>query len=189
MISDSDLACEIELASGATREALEELRSIRASRRNRDKPLIDRFMDKVQKDSETGCWLWRGSNGKQGVVWIGGSRRRRALASRVAYEIFNGPIQGDLKVLHRCDEPSCVNPEHLFLGSVQDNSRDMQRKGRGVKSLRGLPYGVNLSGSTYQARVVFAGKLHYLGRYRTVEEAHSVATAKRDEFLALVNSE
>lgn len=75
------------------------------------------------------CVEWQGARHRQGygVVKVGG---RVTLAHRVAFEQANGPILGGLHVLHRCDNPPCVNPEHLFLGTHQDNMDDRQRKGR-----------------------------------------------------------
>jgi hypothetical protein len=75
-------------------------------------------------DPETGCHLWTGT------LIPGGYGRVHVAAHRLAYQLANGPIPGGMLVLHRCDNPPCCNPEHLFLGSPQDNMTDKVRKGR-----------------------------------------------------------
>ena len=81
---------------------------------------------------ESGCLLWLGGADSRGCgkLCIG---TERGLAHRIAYTVFIGPIPKGLCVLHSCDVPSCINPEHLFLGTDYDNSADMVRKGRGAK--------------------------------------------------------
>ena len=78
------------------------------------------------------CLVWQGARawGGYGLLMWNGERRRRA--HRVAYELTHGPIPIGLHVLHRCDNPPCIRPEHLFLGTQTDNMYDRIAKGRGM---------------------------------------------------------
>lgn len=101
------------------------------------KSLEDRFMDKVSPEPMSGCWLWTASLRGSGYgAFRFGSKVVRA--HRVAYELLIGPIpEGDgyhgTCVLHTCDTRSCVNPDHLWLGTHTDNMHDRDSKGRGAK--------------------------------------------------------
>lgn len=87
---------------------------------------IARFWSRVEKTD--GCWLWRGvPSQKYGSLGINGKNYH---AHRVSYEIHHGPIPDGLFVCHRCDVGRCVNPEHLFLGTHQDNMTDLKTKKR-----------------------------------------------------------
>lgn len=83
------------------------------------------------KSNKPGCWFWTGAlNGDgYGIVSIDG---RLLLTHRVAYELFVGPIPDGHEVCHRCDNPQCCKPAHLFVGTRTDNAADMWAKGRGV---------------------------------------------------------
>lgn len=97
---------------------------------NRMRPIKERLLEKiVQQD---GCWIWSGSKTPEGYGKLSAGRRGNypLFAHRVAYEVLVGPIANGMKVLHTCDNPECCNPEHLFLGTMKDNTHDMMRKGR-----------------------------------------------------------
>lgn len=92
---------------------------------------IKRFWDKVNKKSNDECWEWQASKNRIGYGTISIKHKAR-LAHRVSWAVCNGQICEGLCVCHTCDNPGCVNPAHLFLGTMKDNVRDRDRKGRGV---------------------------------------------------------
>lgn len=93
----------------------------------------DTFNDHWKENPETGCWDWTGRlNGegkyhRYGKLWFDG---RQVLAHRHSYERSVGPIPPGMVVMHRCDNPLCVKPDHLRVGTVADNNRDRARKER-----------------------------------------------------------
>jgi hypothetical protein len=100
-----------------------------AERRGPQLPLEDRFWAGVDTSGE--CWVWTRATNEGGYGKIGDGHRVRGTHA-VSWELAYGPIPRGvgLCVLHRCDNPPCVRPDHLFLGTVQDNNQNMIRKGR-----------------------------------------------------------
>jgi len=96
---------------------------------------IERYWDKVDVRGADECWEWQASRHASGYGMF--SRERTTTrAHRLAWELANGPIPDGLCVLHRCDNRSCCNPSHLFLGTIADNSRDMVEKGRAARGIK-----------------------------------------------------
>lgn len=145
------------------------------------KTLEQRFEENTDR-SESGCHVWTGAKTDKGygLIEVAGKTRR---AHRVAYETFKGAIPAGLLILHRCDNPSCVNPEHLRAGTQAENMQEMVAKGRqrvvitdarkGAKAA----YETNTSGhvGVYAIRdgARWGAKLgnRYLGSFSTIEEA------------------
>lgn len=95
---------------------------------SRARPVADRFWPKVQKGD--GCWEWQGSRLPHGYGHLTIPGRGVPYAHRISWELTHGEIPDGLWVLHHCDNPPCVRPDHLFLGTAQDNVDDSIRKGR-----------------------------------------------------------
>lgn len=111
--------------------------------------LLGRFWSRVQMGD--GCWEWQGSRTQfgYGKLKVQGVERT---THRFSWELANGPIPEGAYVLHRCDNPPCVRPDHLFLGTARDNIVDAYSKGRAVP-----PGGRRYRGSDHWTNVQPAG--------------------------------
>jgi len=109
-------------------------------------PLDERFWKLVNKTD--GCWLWTGATNHfgYGMINSGGHSGNALRAHRVSWIIHNGVIPNGRFICHHCDNPSCVRPDHLFIGTCADNNRDMVAKNRcdRVKRPRGEKHGNHL---------------------------------------------
>jgi hypothetical protein len=135
--------------------------------------LAVRLANKSEPIPWTGCWIFSGAETDTGYGQIRNGDKMIA-AHRAAYIVAHGEVPDDMHVLHQCDVRSCVNPDHLFLGSHQDNMNDMKAKGRRVGSLVGERMGM---AKLSDAAVVAIRKEYAGGGVRQVDlaEKHSVS--------------
>jgi len=93
-------------------------------------PILDRFWARVSNGD--GCWTWTGHRNEDGYgsITSGGRGGKHEGAHRFSWRLHNGEIPDGMSVLHHCDNPPCVNPKHLFLGTQRDNMQDCARKSR-----------------------------------------------------------
>ena len=136
-----------------------------------------RFWNKTNKNGplvlESPCWIWVASKNSDGY---GNFRYEGKIgkAHRWSYEFHKGPILGRLLVCHKCDNPSCVNPDHLFLGTDLDNARDCINKGR-EKHVRGEA--VNTSKLTESQVLEIRSMEHYHGSNKRLSEYLGVSVS------------
>lgn len=93
----------------------------------------------VERIPESGCWLWTKSLRGKGYGQFTYPNRKQDGAHRVAYRAYKGPIPDGMMVCHRCDVPSCCNPDHLFLGDASVNALDAVKKGKWNPGRQGRP--------------------------------------------------
>jgi hypothetical protein len=149
-----------------------------------------RFDEFVFPDPNSGCFIFAGAElgtDGRGEFYVGTfeGKRRMVASHRFAWEGAYGPIPEGLCVLHKCDTPCCVNPDHLFLGTQLDNIEDMARKGRGRRSPQGLPFGARRDPRKrgFYAMVCIRGVRRRLGTFSTPEEASAAALAEKRRIL------
>lgn len=98
-------------------------------------PIRERLYSRVSINPITGCWEWNGSKSEKGygrtIVGSRKDRSRKTISThRLSYILNFGEIPEGMEVCHKCDNPCCVNPDHLFVGTHRDNMDDRERKGR-----------------------------------------------------------
>lgn len=89
-----------------------------------------RFWGRVDKNGPNGCWLYTGAKGHYGYGMVGRRGTHPARAHRFAWELLKGTIPAGLDLLHKCDNPPCCNPDHMWVGTHHENMLDCAAKGR-----------------------------------------------------------
>lgn len=143
-----------------------------------------RFEAKFIQDP-SGCWIWTAARHKFGYG-VHGLDNKAVLAHRRAWELYRGPIPAGLWVLHHCDVPACVNPDHLFVGTQTENNADMDRKGR-------RRHGV-LAGEAHGRALVTEDQVRDIRRlsaegvsYKTLAERYGLAKTSVSHIVKRVN--
>lgn len=125
---------KIQAAIGMNRETIRRVLHGRTRVRPRiyadDIPLRERLEKHTLPEPMSGCWLWDGNSYHEFGYGLVSYKGKQYATSRLAWMAYRGPITKGMHVLHKCDNPTCLNPDHLFLGTHQDNVADMIRKGR-----------------------------------------------------------
>jgi len=102
--------------------------AMKAMRLKKSGTIEERFFSRFVK-IDNGCWQWRAHTDKDGYGILPGDAKNTR-AHRFSYELHHGPILDGMVICHKCDNPGCVNPDHLFSGTVKDNAQDALKKGR-----------------------------------------------------------
>lgn len=134
------------------------------------KNIIKRFQSKIKKTKN--CWLFLGHKDKDGYGRFSVGHDLTVGAHRFSYELFKGPIPKDIFVCHSCDNPSCINPKHLWLGTCKDNLLDRDKKGRGLTGER------NGRAKLNWGKIKKIRKLYKTGNYSSIELSKKYKVSK-----------
>lgn len=143
-----------------------------------------RFWSRVNMAGLDECWPWKGRTNWAGYGSFSAAGKEWR-ANRIAVELSDGPIPDGLKVLHRCDNPPCCNPRHLFLGTMADNCVDRDTKGRGVPPAR--VFGEATTAAKLTAADVLDIRSRHAAGERAVSIARSYTTVKRGAIYKIIN--
>jgi hypothetical protein len=132
------------------------------------------FWDQVKIGDANECWEWRGRKNRAGygALWIVSAN---FFAHRISFSLENGPIKPGLLICHTCDNPPCCNPSHLFLGTQQDNLKDMYTKGRGKKPPLNKGVGFKKGEGHFMARLTEEKVVSLRKRYANGENAGALS--------------
>ena len=150
-------------------------------------PLGERFWQKVFVQSPDECWEWQGYTNDSGYGQFRCGNGALLRAHRISYEIHKGAIPDGLIILHKCDNPRCVNPDHLSVGTHADNIHDMDQKGRRINSPHyGESHGMSklTAELVRQIRSLADSGVSYeeIGRRFAISANHAGRIAKRESW-------
>lgn len=159
-------------------------------------PLLVRFERHFSPEPNSGCWLWIGATDRRGYGQLRDGGRNR-VATHVALELDGRPVPKGMFACHKCDNPSCVNPAHIFIGTQLDNMRDALRKNR--MNVSGLEFGrrpgvprrlksivcihYDKSTNKWRCDVRHQGTKRHVGRFPTQRAAVEAGELKLQEVL------
>lgn len=139
--------------------------------------LKERFWNQVDKSG--GCWIWTGSKFSNGYGEIRLPKGNVTGAHRISWILAHGEIPKGMYVCHKCDNKLCVRPDHLFLGSPQDNATDMVRKGRsatGIRNSHHSIYGRNRGSKNGRSKINENQAIEIRNRYSQGEKVKTLAS-------------
>jgi len=137
----------------------------------------ERIENKVERIPEGGCWVWMGTTTVRGYGQIE-HKTKKLYAHRASYEAFVGEIPQGMYVCHTCDNVSCVNPNHLFLGTQKQNLQDMVRKGRSTRGEKNP--GAKLTEEQVNQILTMEGTSSFISKIFNVSSS-SISAIKRKE--------
>lgn len=149
--------------------------------------VVRKFRERIEQGEDHECWPWKGqlNAGGYGMFYVSG-RRTGVLVTRIAYYLANKTIADDQFVCHSCDNPTCCNPKHLWLGTHKQNIGDMWQKGRANPWNKGLKLGPRKRATLLLLAWLMS---QHLKEMREAQEEEDRLNVPLDQFIAAHKAE